>query len=74
MPEPNADGSTSNADDQLVKAEDRNNVNPSPGSCLEIIQNEEEELRRLLVPKLEDLPPTPPSAIETNFVTYYAPG
>lgn len=34
---------------------------------------EDEELRRLLVPKIEDLPLTPPTAIQSNFITYYAP-
>lgn len=34
---------------------------------------EEEELRRLLVPKLEELPLNPPSAIQSNFVIHYAP-
>ncbi|KAK6938992.1 Glycine cleavage system H-protein/Simiate [Dillenia turbinata] len=33
----------------------------------------EEELRRLLIPNADDLPLTPPSAIETNFVSYFAP-
>nr|GMD98406.1 protein Simiate [Ipomoea batatas] len=36
-------------------------------------EEEEEELRRLLVPRIEDLPSVPPSAVESNFVTYYAP-
>lgn len=35
---------------------------------------QDEELRKLLVPKLEDLPISPPSAVEFNFVTYLAPG
>ncbi|CAN4094019.1 unnamed protein product [Withania somnifera] len=34
---------------------------------------DDEELRKLLVPKSEDLPLTPPSAVESNFVTYFAP-
>lgn len=38
------------------------------------VGNEEEELRRLLVPDVRDLPLTPPSAIQTNFVTYFALG
>ncbi|KAK8936966.1 hypothetical protein KSP39_PZI012737 [Platanthera zijinensis] len=32
----------------------------------------EEELRSLLVPDLKDLPSTPRSAVESNFVRYYA--
>ncbi|EOY15103.1 Single hybrid motif superfamily protein isoform 1 [Theobroma cacao] len=34
---------------------------------------EEEELHKLLVPDVSQLPPTPPSAVETNFVSYFAP-
>lgn len=37
------------------------------------INLEDEELRRLLMPRIEDLPPVPPSAVESNFITYYAP-
>ncbi|KAM7517299.1 hypothetical protein LguiA_006882 [Lonicera macranthoides] len=33
---------------------------------------EEYELRRLLVPDVRDLPLSPPSAIQANFVTYFA--
>ena len=35
-------------------------------------QKEEEELPRILVPN--DLPLTPPSAVQSNFVSYFAPG
>ncbi|CAM8942236.1 hypothetical protein QQ045_015280 [Rhodiola kirilowii] len=34
----------------------------------------EEELQRLIKPKLEDLPVEPPSSVEFNFARYYAPG
>ncbi|CAK9143838.1 unnamed protein product [Ilex paraguariensis] len=34
---------------------------------------EDEELKRLLLPNVHDLPLTPPSAIQSNFVTYFAP-
>ncbi|KAL3340789.1 hypothetical protein AABB24_029096, partial [Solanum stoloniferum] len=34
---------------------------------------QDEELRKFLVPKLENLPISPPSAVESNFVTYFAP-
>ncbi|KAK2974892.1 hypothetical protein RJ640_020807 [Escallonia rubra] len=34
---------------------------------------EEEVLRRLLAPDVANLPSTPPSAIESNFITYFAP-
>lgn len=36
-------------------------------------EEEDEELRRLLMPRIEDLPSVPPSAVESNFITYYAP-
>lgn len=35
---------------------------------------QDEELRRLLVPDVRDLPLSPPSAVDTNFVSYFAPG
>ncbi|THG18912.1 hypothetical protein TEA_022359 [Camellia sinensis var. sinensis] len=35
---------------------------------------EEAELNRLLVPDVLDLPLTPPSAVDSNFVPYFAPG
>ncbi|XP_052203425.1 uncharacterized protein LOC127808818 isoform X2 [Diospyros lotus] len=34
---------------------------------------EKEELKSLLVPNVRDLPLTPPSAVESNFVPYFAP-
>ncbi|KAM1041797.1 hypothetical protein ACFX13_031670 [Malus domestica] len=34
---------------------------------------EDPELCRLLVPKAEDLPLIPPSSVESNFVSYFAP-
>ncbi|KAE8690328.1 Single hybrid motif superfamily protein isoform 2 [Hibiscus syriacus] len=34
---------------------------------------EDEELHRLLVPDITQLPLTPPSAVESNFVSYFAP-
>ncbi|CAA0831067.1 Single hybrid motif superfamily protein [Striga hermonthica] len=34
---------------------------------------EDEELRRLLLPNAVDLPITPPSAVEANFTTFFAP-
>ena len=35
---------------------------------------EDEELRRLLLPDPLNLPLTPPSATDSNFATYFAPG
>ncbi|KAE8704216.1 Single hybrid motif superfamily protein isoform 2 [Hibiscus syriacus] len=34
---------------------------------------EDEELHKLLVPDITQLPLTPPSAVESNFASYYAP-
>ncbi|KAK4390831.1 protein Abitram [Sesamum angolense] len=36
-------------------------------------EHEEEELRRLLLPNVEELPDIPPSAVEANFTTFFAP-
>ncbi|XP_059460411.1 uncharacterized protein LOC132189667 [Corylus avellana] len=36
-------------------------------------QKEDEELRGLLVPDVRNLPLTPPTAVESNFVSYFAP-
>eukprot|EP00262_Sarcandra_glabra_P013445 TRINITY_DN3724_c0_g1_i1.p1 TRINITY_DN3724_c0_g1~~TRINITY_DN3724_c0_g1_i1.p1 ORF type:complete len:210 (-),score=29.71 TRINITY_DN3724_c0_g1_i1:289-918(-) len=54
-------------------------VNPSSDSSVEEErkedveeEDEEEEMRRLLLPNHRDLPLTPPSAIEFNFVSYFA--
>ncbi|KAF5181627.1 Simiate [Thalictrum thalictroides] len=33
----------------------------------------DEELRSLLIPNIADLPLTPPSSIDSNFITYFAP-
>lgn len=38
------------------------------------LSEEEEELKRLLVPDVATLPLNPPSAVQSNFVTYFAPG
>lgn len=37
-------------------------------------EEEEEELGKLLFPDVQNLPLTPPSAVESNFVTYFALG
>ncbi|KAJ0475309.1 hypothetical protein HanHA300_Chr13g0464041 [Helianthus annuus] len=34
----------------------------------------DDELHKLLLPNINDLPVSPPSAMESNFVTYFAPG
>lgn len=38
------------------------------------LTKEEEELKRLLVPDVSTLPLEPPSAVQSNFLTYFAPG
>ena len=38
------------------------------------LEHEQDSLHRILVPDVRDLPLTPPSAIESNFVSYFAPG
>lgn len=47
-----------------------------PCSVLEQKQlnQEDDELSKLLLPNVNELPTTPPTAVETNFTTYYAPG
>lgn len=45
---------------------------PLPKSFQE--DEQDEELRKLLTPDVRDLPLVPPSAVETNFVSYFAPG
>lgn len=37
------------------------------------MQDDEEELHKLLIPNVHDLPLTPPSAVDSNFVAYFAP-
>jgi hypothetical protein len=39
-----------------------------------INDEEENDLNKLLLPDPQNLPLTPPSAVETNFVTYFALG
>lgn len=45
----------------------------SPSEHHQEQQKEDEELRRLLVPDVRNLPLTPHSAVESNFVSYFAP-
>lgn len=74
-----------NADDpDTVQTSNLDNVKPIIVACSHsdttqkseplIEELKDEELRKLLVPKIEDLPISPPSAVESNFVTYFAPG
>jgi hypothetical protein len=39
-----------------------------------INEEEEDDLNKLLLPDPQNLPLIPPSAVETNFVTYFALG
>ncbi|OIT37511.1 PREDICTED: protein Simiate [Nicotiana attenuata] len=74
MPEQNADETntveTSNVKPTIVPCSHSDTTQKSEPVNEEI---EDEELRKLLVPKIEDLPLSPPSAVESNFVTYFAP-
>ncbi|XP_062098264.1 uncharacterized protein LOC133804124 [Humulus lupulus] len=36
-------------------------------------QEEEDDIYKLLLPDVRDLPPTPPSAVQSNFISYFAP-
>lgn len=47
-------------------------INESNYSETEQRENEEEDLEKLILP--QNLPLIPPSAVETNFVTYFALG
>ncbi|XP_042507668.1 protein Abitram isoform X2 [Macadamia integrifolia] len=53
------------------------NDTPSASFCVNSSEQErskeEQELHELVVPNLRDLPVTPPSAVEANFVCYFAP-
>lgn len=75
MPEQNADETNSvetlNVKPTIVPCSHCDTTEKSEPVNEEI---EDEELRKLLVPKIEDLPLSPPSAVESNFVTYFAPG
>lgn len=37
-------------------------------------EENEDDLHKLLVPRVEDLPLSPTSAVDSNFVAYFAPG
>ncbi|XP_020595330.1 protein Simiate-like [Phalaenopsis equestris] len=54
-----------------MAAEDPGTPENSPLSSLEK-GVDDEELRALLIPDFNDLPPVPRSAVESNFVRYYA--
>ncbi|TYK31468.1 protein Simiate [Cucumis melo var. makuwa] len=55
----------------LEKQELQQLAEPLPKSFQE--DEQDEELRKLLTPDVRDLPLVPPSAVETNFVSYFAP-
>lgn len=73
-----------NADEANTVQTSLDNVKPAIVACSHsdtaqkseplIEELQDEELRKLLVPKLENLPIYPPSAVESNFITYFAPG
>ncbi|KAG5047984.1 hypothetical protein JHK85_009087 [Glycine max] len=47
-------------------------VDESNCSETKLVEEEEEDLQKLLVPDLQNLPLTPASAVETNFAIYFA--
>lgn len=59
-----------NEANDLEKSSVRNN--PTQNLDQEL-KEEEEELHKLLLPDIRDLPTTPPSSVQTNFVSYFAP-
>jgi hypothetical protein len=64
-----------NEANDLEKSSVRNN--PTQNLDQELKEEEEdegEELHKLLLPDIRDLPTTPPSSVQTNFVSYFAPG
>ncbi|XP_057974826.1 uncharacterized protein LOC131162398 [Malania oleifera] len=81
----NADGDEPCRPENVVRAGDSKHRNAEDEESCKLenaVQNgnsplgkeeEEEELRRLLVPDPCDLPMDPPSAVESNFVAYFAP-
>lgn len=63
-----------NEANDLEKSSVRNN--PTQNLDQELKEEEEdegEELHKLLLPDIRDLPTTPPSSVQTNFVSYFAP-
>ncbi|KAF5455733.1 hypothetical protein F2P56_025280 [Juglans regia] len=57
-----------NSVDDIDKLDSSDQNNPAPQQ-----QHEGDGLHRLLVPDARDLPLIPPSAVESNFVSYFAP-
>lgn len=63
-----------NEANDLEKSSVRNNPTQNLDQELkEEEEDEEEELHKLLLPDIRDLPTTPPSSVQTNFVSYFAP-
>ena len=65
-----------NEANNLEKSSARNNPTQNLDQELkeEVEGDEEEKLHKLLLPDIRDLPTTPPSSVQTNFVSYFAPG
>ncbi|KAF9686684.1 hypothetical protein SADUNF_Sadunf02G0014900 [Salix dunnii] len=64
-----------NEANNLEKSSARNNPTQNLDQELkeEVEGDEEEKLHKLLLPDIRDLPTTPPSSVQTNFVSYFAP-
>ena len=64
-----------NEANDLEKSSVRNNPTQNLDQELkEEEEDEEGELHKLLLPDIRNLPITPPSSVQTNFVSYFAPG
>ncbi|CAJ2642907.1 unnamed protein product [Trifolium pratense] len=61
--------STTIDNDQIIEESNCSETEPREEKNNE---EEEEDLKKLLLPDPQNLPLTPPSAVETNFVTYFA--
>ncbi|PNY04882.1 protein FAM206A-like protein [Trifolium pratense] len=61
--------STTIENDQIIEESNCSETEPREEKNNE---EEEEDLKKLLLPDPQNLPLTPPSAVETNFVTYFA--
>lgn len=58
----------------MEKGKDDETLERASHETVEKKEEGEEELRALLLPDIKDLPPIPPSAVESNFVRYFAGG
>lgn len=60
------------SDSTIIKRQKQESVEEDDEAELE--REDEADLKRLLMPDVGDLPLVPPSAVDSNFVSYFAPG